>query len=526
MGTATVTILRTNGNTGAISVDYHTTNGTAVAGADFDATSGRLTIADGQISGTISVRIIDDFLIEGNETFQIVISNPTGGATISGPDSATVFIAENDFGPGSIDPTFDPGHGANSFVRALALQSDGRVLVSGAFTVFADTNRNYIARVNADGSHDLTFNPSNGPNALVSAVGVIPDGRVIIGGAFTNVNGTTYRRVARLLTNGLPDPNFNEVPNFNAAVTVLSIQADGRVLVGGGFSVPIRSLTQLRLNGSVDTSFNPGLGANAPVHAVLALPSGAAYVAGAFTQFDGLDASRVARLKPDGSFDSGFVVSAIANGTVYAIGQQSDGKVVVAGDFMLDGRTDNPHVARLNTDGSLDLSFNTNTTANGAVFAITVQPSGKIVIGGDFTAFAGQVRKRYARLNSDGSVDASFDPGNGADGTVYALLPLQDNNILLGGDFHFVNGVPRNGVAKIRANDGQSRFLGIYRNATNARMVLSVTPGANYVLETSTDLRNWTPIQTNNAANTTLEFLDPAGPGNSQRFYRARQAAF
>ena len=199
---------------------------------------------------------------------------------------------------------------------------------------------------------------------------------------------------------------------------------------------------------------------------------------------------------------------------------------LVAGDFMLDGRTDNPHVARLNTDGSLDLSFNTNTTANGAVFAITVQPSGKIVIGGDFTAFAGQVRKRYARLNSDGSVDASFDPGNGADGTVYALLPLQDNNILLGGDFHFVNGVPRNGVAKIRANDGQSRFLGIYRNATNARMVLSVTPGANYVLETSTDLRNWTPIQTNNAANTTLEFLDPAGPGNSQRFYRARQAAF
>lgn len=525
-GTANITILRTNGNTGAISVDYHTTNLTAAAGSDYETTTGRLTIPDGQVSGVITIRIFDDFVIEGNETLQVILSNPTGGAIISGPSSASLIIQENDFGPGSIDPAFNPGLGANGLVRALALQADGRVLVGGLFTAFANTNRNYVARINADGSHDLTFDPGLGPNASVFAVGVIPDGRVVIGGGFTSVNAVVYPRVARLHTNGAPDLNFNEVPGFNAAVNALSIQADGRVLAGGGFSVPIRSVAQLRLNGSVDTSFNPGLGANGPVHAALALSDGRAYLGGAFTQVDGLDSLRVVRLKADGSFDASFTASAITNGTVYALARQADGKVLVAGDFYLDNSANRAHVARLNTDGSLDASFATDTSANGSVFAMAVQPSGKILIAGDFTTFAGEVRNHYARLNSNGSVDPAFDPGNGADGTVYALLLTPDNNVVLGGDFHLVNGVSRNGVAKVRANDGESRFTAMYRLPTHARLLLSVTPGANYVLETSADLRNWTPLQTNNAVSATIEFLDSAAPGYSQRFYRARQAEF
>ncbi|PYK31321.1 MAG: hypothetical protein DME57_04150 [Verrucomicrobia bacterium] len=526
VGTAVITILRTNGNTGAISVDYHTTNGTAVAGADYEATAGRLTIADGQISSTISIRILDDLLIEGNETFQIIISNPTGGAVISGPDTANVFIAENDFGPGTIDESFNPGAGANGLVRAVGAQSDGHVVVGGLFTTFDNTNRAYITRLNADGSQDLAFNTNVGPSGPVFALGVMPDNRVLLGGNFTNVNGVLFRRLARLDGTGAIDANFNQVPNFNASINAVSVQADGRALVGGGFSLPIRSIVQVRLDGSVDTSFSLGVGANGPVHAVAAISGGGAYLGGAFTQLSGLPALRIARLNHDGSYDQSFATDSITNGSVYALAVQADGKLIAAGDFVLRGSGARVNLVRFNTDGSVDGSFNPGSSVNGPVFAMVLQPSGKLIIGGDFTVYNGSSRNHYARLQPDGSIDNAFNPGNGADGIIYAIALLPDNNLVIGGDFHAVNGVPRNGVARIRANDADARFTSIEPVPGGCRLILACTPGANYITEASSNLANWIPISTNNATTGILIINDPNANSYTTRFYRARKADF
>src|SRR5262249_26264805 len=146
------------------------------------------------------------------------LTNATGGAVISGLPTATVLIEDNETGSGSLDRGFNPGAGANGLVRTLALQPDGKILLGGAFTQFDNLNRNFITRLNANGSQDLGFNPGTGANGLVASLALQADGRITLGGAFTTVNGVLFNRVARLTTSGLADVNFNAVPNFNSGI--------------------------------------------------------------------------------------------------------------------------------------------------------------------------------------------------------------------------------------------------------------------------------------------------------------------
>jgi hypothetical protein len=95
-GTATITVTRTGGSGGAVSVDYATSDGTATAGVDYTSVSGTLNWADGDSSSKIfNIPIIDDLDIEGTETVNLSLSNPTGGA-ILGTNAAVLTIADND----------------------------------------------------------------------------------------------------------------------------------------------------------------------------------------------------------------------------------------------------------------------------------------------------------------------------------------------------------------------------------------------------------------------------------------------
>src|SRR5205814_6841029 len=104
----------------------------------------------------------------------------------------------------------------------------------------------------------------------------------------------------------------------------------------------------------------------------------------------------------------------------------------------------NDPIMRLNADGTRDATFNASGTgANGNVYAVAVQPDGKIVIGGDFTSYnpGAATTQRIMRLNADGTPDASFNAGGaGADGTVRAVAMQPDGSIVIGGDFTSYNG--------------------------------------------------------------------------------------
>jgi uncharacterized delta-60 repeat protein len=112
------------------------------------------------------------------------------------------------------------------------LQADGKVLIGGSFTTVGGVTRNYVARLNTDGTVDTGFNPN--ANNTVFGFAVQADGKVLIAGDFTTMGGVARNRIARVNADGSLDTSFN--PDANSTVTSLAVQADGRVLAGGAFS--------------------------------------------------------------------------------------------------------------------------------------------------------------------------------------------------------------------------------------------------------------------------------------------------
>jgi hypothetical protein len=95
-GGALITVTRSGGSFGVISVDYASGDGSAVAGSDYMTSAGTLEFADGVVSQSFSVPILDDTSYEGDETLSVSLSNVSGGATLGLPGSATLTIREND----------------------------------------------------------------------------------------------------------------------------------------------------------------------------------------------------------------------------------------------------------------------------------------------------------------------------------------------------------------------------------------------------------------------------------------------
>ncbi len=357
---------------------------------------------------------------------------------------------------GGVDGTFNPGGGANSSVRSVAVQSDGKVMIGGDFLGYNRVPRSRIARMNPDGSMDLSFNPGTGTNGTVNAFAIQADGKIVFGGSFQSFNGSARNNIGRLNSNGTYDTGFNNSSGpFSAAgaVNAVLLQPDGKVLIGGAFtsynSSPRNRVARLNSNGSNDTGFLPGTGANGTVRCMALQPDGKILIGGDFTAYNGTARNRVARLNTNGSLDLTFDPGAGAGAGVLSMTLRPDGKVLIGGAFTTYNGTTRNRIARLNTDGSLDLTFDPGTGADNAVNAMTLQPDGRVLLGGDFTSYNGTMRNRIARVTETGGLDLGFFPGSGADATVSAIALQPDGQVLLVGSFISYNGIGRNRVARI-----------------------------------------------------------------------------
>ncbi len=281
---------------------------------------------------------------------------------------------------------------------------------------------------NPSGANDEAFNDNTeqvvqpGANNEVLAVDVDRSGRSVIGGEFTSYNGVARNRVARVLTNGRLDNSFNPPPATGANGSVsdlLVITAAGanqdKIVIVGSFSsyngVARNRIARLNSDGSLDTSFNPGTGANGEVRSLAFDSMGRVLIAGEFTSYNGTGRNRIARLNADGSLDASFNPGTGANATVHTVEVQADDKVLIGGDFTSVDGFGRSRIARLNDDGFLDASFNPGPGMNGPVYDILYENAGTIVAVGNFTAIGSVIRRRIVRLNSDGSIDATFKPG-------------------------------------------------------------------------------------------------------------------
>ncbi|MBE7515825.1 MAG: VCBS repeat-containing protein [Chloracidobacterium sp.] len=356
-------------------------------------------------------------------------------------------------GDGSLDASFAPSIDYYGTVSVLARQDDGKVLVAGEFTQMNGVARNGFARVNTDGTLDLTFNPGTGFSSVPNKI-VVQGNKILAVGPFTAYNGTAVARIVRLNSDGSIDNTFSA--GTDQEVLDISLQTDGRILIGGKFtqvnSTARTGAARLESNGTLDASFAPVIG-NWGIYQIMQEPGNKIIVAGSFSGVNGFNRSNFVRLNIDGSLDQTFNASV---GTVGKVIRQSDGKYVIgigAPVFQLDRR---------NADGTDDPSFTPDyidvPSGNVKVREIVLQPDGSLLIAGRFDTVGGRPRRNFARLAPNGKADALFSL-SGADEEIKALIADEPEKLVAGGDFSTIFDVSKPGIARLN--------IGQYRAKTN-----------------------------------------------------------
>ncbi|MBW6466841.1 MAG: hypothetical protein K0B06_10080, partial [Brevefilum sp.] len=343
---------------------------------------------------------------------------------------------------GSLDTGFTGG--ASERVFQIALQQDGCILVGGAFLSLRNgpswVTRNHIGRLLPDGVVEIDFVPT--ADGQVLTIAVQPDGKILVGGYFTKLNGIPHNNIGRFTPTGGAETAFNTW--VNNEVFVIIVQPDGKILIGGNFtrvgSETREHIARLHPDGSPDMDFNPG--ADGDVRHILLQPDGKILVGGCFTHIVGVARNYIARLHPNGELDTTFHPDQ-PNVSVFNLALQPDGKILVGGAAQT-----RQLIARLHPNGELDTTFNTD--ANVDVRTLALQPDGKILISGPFTQIGDQPRQHIARLHPNGDLDMDFDPG--ANSTVHTLALQPDGKILIGGVFTQIGDQPRQYIARLHPN--------------------------------------------------------------------------
>ncbi len=349
---------------------------------------------------------------------------------------------------GDVDSTFTLPSDLNGPVTALGLQTpNNKILAGGDFTAYGAESRNHIVQVYSDGSLDTAFEPVDGISGTgtpqVFALSVQNDHKILLGGFFNTYDFIARTNLARLNSDGTLETAFNNgvtgatfADHRPASVNALAIQAsDDRILVGGNFDTYNGATHNFIVrvggtNGADDTTnfANPG----GIVYAIAVQSDGKILIGGDFTH-------GILRLNSSGSLDSLFNPSPAtgANGAVRSITLQED-KIYIAGNFSTYNGVSRNGIAHLNSDGSLDTTFNPGTGIGGTspyLTTVAPQPDGRILIGGSFSTFNGSGILNLARLNYDGSLDPTFLSRKSNDGMVNAILLQPDGKILIGGAF-------------------------------------------------------------------------------------------
>lgn len=383
-------------------------------------------------------------------SYSVRVTNTYGSATSQ--EALLTVVSPGTVLPGNVDPSFDPITGPNGPVYAISVQPDGRILIGGNFTHVNGVSRNRIARLHPDGSLDTSFDPGSGFDNVVWNLTLQPDGKILAGGVFTRFDGKTAGRIARLQPNGQLDNSFLIGTAADQAVRVIKIQEDGRILVGGAFTsfdnIPAAKLLRLHPDGLRDTSFDTGTGANGAIWS-LAMHGETIYAGGTFSAMNGSSRSGIVRLFADGALDPSFTPGSGANGAVYALLTMKNGGVVAAGSFTSFNGKSVGRIVRLTAAGEVDPEFTETAGADDFIWSLALQSDGKILAAGWFTSFHSTERNGIARLSSNGSLDNSFDPGTGANDLVWPVTIQKDGSVLIGGRFVEVDGKARKRITRL-----------------------------------------------------------------------------
>lgn len=313
-------------------------------------------------------------------------------------------------------------------VTDLKLQSDGKKILVGAFSIFNGNNTSKIVRLNVDGTFDNTFNTGYGFDGLSAySICIQSNGRILVGGLFNSYNeSSAVGKFVPITTNG----NYDTSTALTSGVQVGNVRKvllskNDKVFIGGSISnyngVTITTnIIKLNADLSRDTTFNSTISED--VYDIIEYANGKVLVNG----------SKL--LNANGTLDTTFANINNNYSDVVTV-LQPDGKVLIGGSAF-NGYS---AITRINANGTFDTSFTSGLTATNYIKTIKLLPDGKILIGG---TLAGTM-KNIRRLNPNGTIDATFSGGSGFNNTV-SLIELNENGkLIISGEFTSYNGYSR-----------------------------------------------------------------------------------
>jgi uncharacterized delta-60 repeat protein len=390
--------------------------------------------------------------------------------------------------------------GPDGPVYTLGLDSESRPILGGAFAGFQSVGRNACLRLYGDAGSQPPATPASASaltlsdtqiyvawssSAFASAYTVegSSDGTagwtVLYNGASTSFTeaglSAGSQRFYRIRASNYNGPGsstasvsattntaawagsgslHNSLPpgSINGAVSAIFRQPDGKIMIAGSFTSvlgnPRKYIARLLPDLTLDANFNPGTSANSPITQIEPAPNGGVYIFGSFSTVNGVTRNDVARLNSTGALDTTFNTNTewtFSDG----IRVQADGKLIVFGNFSTFYGTPRDYIARLNLDGSIDTSF--VGVPDWIIDCAAVQRDGKLLLAGWFRAISGIPAKNFVRVESNGLPDPSF-VGTATSQNISALVSLPSGKHFAAGSFTSISGVSRQYIARLNEN--------------------------------------------------------------------------
>ncbi len=398
---------------------------------------------------------------------------------------------------GTIDASFNVGTGFNGSVFSVKYTNTNnlpRVCVGGDFSTYKGGAINTFVKLFQNGNLSQNFGIT-GPTVAIEECSLpfstsYPSLLTLIGGGYISGLGS-YKGFQMNTTYEETTISTNIGSGFNGRVLTIKEQSDGKILLGGWFTQfkgnSYNRIIRLNIDGTIDTSFNVGTGFDNSVHTIKQQADGKILIGGTFRNYKGLTANGIIRLNIDGSVDSSFNIGTgfndIAHNDVYSIVILADGKILVGGDFIQFNNQTANKIICLNQDGTKNISFNyNNNLLYGDVYTLVVQNDGKIIAGGTFTPQnTAMYGYKIIRLNSNGTYDNTFVTGTGFNNAIWSIDIQPDGKILIGGGFTSYNGTSVNRLIRLNNpsvlsnSDFYKSKISLYPNPVNEILNLDLS---------------------------------------------------
>lgn len=348
---------------------------------------------------------------------------------------------------------------------AMAIDpSTHNIYLGGICATWNGTSIGDIVRIRPDGSIDTGFATSTafGTSLQVAAIALDSNNDVYVGGSFTTYTGSTNNRIIKLFSSGRKDSSFNNSTGFNSGrVTCIAIDSNGKIYCGGTFTsykgTTANRIIRLNTDGTKDTGFDNSTGFDAEVRTMAIDSNGKIYCAGDFTTYKSTTYQRIIRLNTDGSIDTGFNSTAgfnTAGNYILKIKIDSNGKIYAVGGFTTYKSVTANRIIRLNTDGTKDTGFDNSTGFDAETDDVVFDHLGQVYVTGQFTSYKGSTYRRIIKLNTDGTIDTSFDAtstnyGFSANQGIVMLFDSFNRRINVGGNFSTYRSTTQNGFTRI-----------------------------------------------------------------------------